>query len=117
MRAVLYTHDMIPITVMDVPREWMKFLEERGCLWLAVRPSFGLVAPDDSITAKMFDIRKVCITIEPFIRRGQRHWMLFTQDEEAALLLKSTFLPGQHKEVMAREDAAFAKGFWTAIQY
>ena len=62
-------------------------------------------------------IQKDLITVEKFVRRGQTHWMLFTNDEESAMLLKSAFLPGQQKEVQMREQQAFAKGFWSAIQF
>ena len=41
--------------------------------------------------------------------------MLFTDDEEAALLLKSELLPGQHKDVQSRERSAFAQGFMDAL--
>ncbi len=117
MRAVLYTHDMIPITVMDVPREWWKYLEDNRSLILAVQPPLDLCAPEEPISFRNMGFRTVRITIEPFIRNRQRHWFLFTHDEESALLLRSTFLPGQHKEVKMLQDEAFAKGFWRAIQY
>lgn len=62
-------------------------------------------------------IQKVEITIERFVRNGQLHYLFFTRDEESAMLLKSVFLPGQQKEVQMATQRAFAKGFWSAIQF
>lgn len=116
MRAVLYTHDMIPITVMDVPPEWMEFMKRHNSMMLAVAPRDLDIAPDfDSWIERRYQVQTVRIEIEPLIRRGEIHWMLFTADEESALLLRSAFLPGQLAEVQAKERAAFARGFFKAI--
>lgn len=42
--------------------------------------------------------------------------MLFTPDEENALLLRASFLPGQHNAVRNKERNAFAAGFLKALQ-
>ena len=116
MRAVLYTHDMEPITVLEIPGEWQVFLETHGQMYLACMPPMRVTPPDPNEPIRM-DFRQVRITVEKFIRRGQIYWMLFTQDEESAMLLKSTFLPGQQKEVRMREEEAFARGFWKAVSF
>lgn len=42
--------------------------------------------------------------------------MLFTEDEETALLLRAEFLPGQRATLQDKERRAFAKGFLKALQ-
>ena len=114
MRAVLYTHDMIPITVLDVPPMYHAYLQENRQLILAIRPDFKFTDHEDAI-AMHISLRTVTITAEWFHRRGERHLMLFTQDEESALLLQASFLPGQTREVREREQKAFAAGFFKAL--
>lgn len=41
--------------------------------------------------------------------------MLFTADDESALLLKSVFLSGQQKEVATERQQAFNKGVINAL--
>ncbi|WP_248769083.1 hypothetical protein [Pseudomonas sp. MWU12-2345] len=116
MRAVLYTHDMEPITVIELePWAW-EFLREQGQVRLAVyRPACVRHDPDE--TPQPFDMSQwiVRITAEVLVRGQHSSLMLFTNDEEAALLLKSVFLPGQHREVQDREKSAFAQGFLHAL--
>ena len=114
MRAVLYTHDMIPITVLDVPPEYHRYLQENRQLILAIRPDFVFTDCEDRVQGRIA-IRTVTITAEWLHRRGERHLMLFTHDEESALLLEAAFLPGQTREVREREQKAFAAGFFKAL--
>lgn len=117
MRAVLYTHDMIPITVMDVPREYWEYLLRHGSIRLAVMPpmllrAYGQEDLDPRVPCK---INYVVITVERLVKDGQTHVMLFTQDEESALLLEATFLPGQQRQLRDIRDQEFVKGFFGAI--
>lgn len=113
MRAVLYADDMEPITVVSLSAWTHRYLSEHGMVKLAVmRPvatSFVTFAPPkhhDPI---------VTVIAERFVRHGREHMMLFTRDEEAAMLLKCAFLPGQHAGIQERERAAFARGFLDAL--
>jgi len=42
--------------------------------------------------------------------------ILFTHNEESALLLKSAFLPGQQAELKLRDRDAFARGVMRALE-
>ena len=46
----------------------------------------------------------------------ERHMILFTHNEESALLLKSAFLPGQQAELKLRDRDAFARGVMRALE-
>ncbi len=117
MRAVLYAEDMEPITVIDIePWAW-QFLREHRSVRLAVIPPVSImhdpyaeaVAPRDAASWI------VNITAEVLVRGRQETLMLFTRDEEAALLLRSELLPGQIRDSREREKAAFVRGFLGAL--
>lgn len=120
MRVVLYAHDMEPITILELS-EWQHiFLQKHGTVRLAVRPPINLssISPDglplDELVPYMCWL--VEITAEKLHRNGEVHMMLFTHNEEQALLLKSAFLPGQRAALKEHERKAFAEGFLRAIQ-
>jgi len=115
MRVVLYADDMEPITVIDLPAMAEGYLNETGMVRLAVKlpPMLSVMAAQQ---APVHDVLKtVTIFAERFVRRGREHTMLFTRDEESALLLKCAFLPGQQSGLQERERAAFAHGFLDAL--
>lgn len=117
MKAVLYAHDMTPITVLSVPQHWWDFLEKHGSFMVAVpeEPPTS-PAPFEIDYATRFTFRTVRITVEVLVYRRRRHMMLFTEDEESALLLKSAFLPGQYKRLNELKEEAYAMGFWNAVR-
>lgn len=115
MKAVLYAYDLEPITVLQLEPWAHQFLIEHGSVRLAVYPrSIAIANPQ---VTPVLDMRKYIVNIlAELIRRGPHEaLMLFTNDEEAALLLKAAFLPGQYREVQERESDSFAKGFLHAI--
>lgn len=116
MRAVLYAYDFEPITVIDVPEFAQEYMERHQCFALPVFQQLFSVQPDATAPAGDHTFHTVRIQCERLCRRGRTHWMLFTQDEESALLLRAAFLPGQLGEVQERQRAAFSKGFWAAVQ-
>lgn len=114
MRAVLYAYDLEPITVLELtPLAW-DFLVERGVVRLPVPPQPSLI-PSHGSVPRSFELRTVTIHAETFVRDRQRSLMLFTHDEETALLLKSALLPGQIKDHRDAERAAWARGFMAAL--
>lgn len=114
MRAVLYTDDFEPITVLELSQQACGYLERTGIVNLAVIPPVQLHWEESGeITGN--SIRQVCIRAELFVYRRKRTLLLFTSDDENALLLKSAFLPGQIAQVRENERSAFARGFLTAI--
>lgn len=115
MRVVLYADDMEPITVIDLPTMADRYLNEHGMVRLAVLlpPMLSVLAAKQS--PKLGDCKTVTIFGERLIRHGREHMMLFTRDEESALLLKCAFLPGQQAGLQEREREAFARGFLKAL--
>lgn len=115
MRAVLYADDFEPITVFELDPWAHQYLIEQGQVRLAVMPRLvGIYNGEDDSRLEMHRWI-VNITAESLIRKGRETLMLFTRDEEQALMLKAAFLPGQYQEVQDRESAAFAKGFLHAL--
>ena len=115
MRVVLYADDMEPITVIDLPAMAEGYLNERGVVRLAVMlpPMLSVLAAQHP--PERDSLKTVEIFAERIIRHGREHMMLFTRDEESALLLKCAFLPGQQAGLQEREREAFARGFLKAL--
>lgn len=113
MRVVLYADDMEPITVIDLPEFATRYLNEHGMVRIAVQ--MPVIVTPQAASQMLPSLPIVTIMSERFIRRGQEHMMLFTNDEESALLLKCAFLPGQQAGLQERERKAFASGFLEAI--
>lgn len=113
MRAVLYTNDMIPITVLELNVWCDNHLRKHGCLMLPVIEPVQCTLQHDIPTST--NIKTVVIKSETLIRHGKECLMLFTHDEEHALMLQSAFLPGQQLGIRDREIKAFAQGFMHAL--
>ena len=115
MRVVLYAEDMEPITVIDLTALAYGYLIERGMVRLAAMlpPMLSVLAAKQAPNSD--DCKTVTIFSERFVRHGREHLMLFTRDEESALLLKCAFLPGQQAGLQERERTAFASGFLEAL--
>jgi hypothetical protein len=117
MRVVLYTHDLEPITVIDLKPWAHEFLVSQGSVRMAVhRPAAAMMSNANALPCDyQMNAWFVEITAE-VIRRGMHEsLMLFTDNEEAALLLKSELLPGQIRDSRELQKVAFAKGFMHAI--
>jgi hypothetical protein len=115
MRRVLYTYDMEPITVVELG-DWAEdYLKQIGRVSLCVWPPMNAFALSEAANAIKFKAYQVNIVAERLICRGQEHLLLFTADEESALLLRAAFLPGQQAALQERERAAFANGFLEAL--
>lgn len=117
MRSVLYADDMEPITVIELSMLAQEYLKKRGWVRLAVMlpPMLSVLSAMQKPTIDAH-IKIVNIEAELFIRRGREHMMLFTKDEESALILKCAFLPGQQAGLQERERTAFAKGVLYALE-
>ena len=113
MRTVLYTHDLEPITVLELG-EWQEnFLKEHKNIRIPLERKMSCEV--HTRPPCVVEINSVDITAEELIRRGKRHLFLFADDEESALLLKSVFLPGQRKELQEHERQAMAQGMLIAL--
>lgn len=116
MNAVLYTNDLEPITVVRVSQFLWDRLARGETVHIPIIESPSLVhynAPPDFCTP--LRTRTVRIYGELLHRKGSKHLMLFTHDDENALALRAEFLPGQNAEVQRREKRAFAVGFIDAL--
>lgn len=110
MRAVLYTHDFEPITALTLTGDILRYLDERETVVLAVMEPMWSQVPGPDERPERTSFRTVTITREWMHRRGERFPLLFTRNEEEAMLLRSTFLPGQRLALRQAEDEAFSKG-------
>lgn len=115
MRTVLYSdEDFEPITVIDVPEWMMKMIRSNE----VVRLSIPLILPTgvynyDPVEPVSF--RDVHIFGERLRRNNQESWLMFTKHDELAMLLKSTYLPGQRGDLAKQRKEAFVEGIVHAI--
>lgn len=114
-QAVIYTYDMEPITVVDMKPGYWDFLLETGAISFAVLPPLRIDSiweqPDITVRA-----RNVTIRAHKIVRGdGAKYLMLTTNDEDNALLMKPSFLPGQQSALNEERKKAFAKGFLHAL--
>jgi hypothetical protein len=115
MYAVLYTHQLEPITVVNIQMSLWNRLANGQIIQLAVMEPFKMT-PNTVLPVDAEPCRCVAIFGERIKRREHETLMLFTADEENALILRAEFLPGQRGDVRNRERAAFAAGFVRALQ-
>lgn len=109
MRAVLYTVDMEPITVLQLGDSQAQCLIDRQRVSVPVMLPLSLEVSTDPVRGLMY--RQVDIWAEELIRGRHRSLMLFTHDETAALMLRSVLLPGQRKDAHERDRQKYASGF------
>jgi len=122
MRVVIYDReDMEPITVISLPdwgRDYLREIEQgqRG-----TEVTFPVIQPmragnwnSPAPAAELTDLRKsTCrLRFEPIWeghdgKRRRLMWLCTTMDGETALLLRSTFLPGQQAAVNEEREKAF----------
>lgn len=108
MNIVLYTRDMEPITVIDLPLWALEYGEQRRYVQVELmdpvpwppHPVGQLVAVDH-LTA-----RRVTIEFVPIHLRGKRSWLAMVDDEVLALNLKPSWLPGQRGAINQYERTA-----------
>jgi len=115
MRAVLYTEDFLPITVIEVGQHLERMLRRSEMVMLAVPDPIPRFVGQDYDPISDHRIRTVRIWGERFHRRGLEQVMLFTNDEELALALRPEYLPGQLGDLQDRRKSALAEGFMRAV--
>ena len=109
MQIVLYTDDMEAITVIDLPSWFLDGLHAGRMMRVPV-PTPPMVSLDVN-TKINASFKMVDIWAERFIRKGKQTWFLFTNNDEAALLLRSDILPGQRKTFQDE----YRRGFFTGL--
>jgi len=115
MRTVLYAHDMEPITILELEEWQLKCLRDWRQVRLMVEKPIDLESEPSAEIPEDLSCWIVNITAENLHRNGERHLMLFTHDEEASMLLKGAFLPGQRWMLDGIKREAFAEGFLAAL--
>jgi hypothetical protein len=114
-QAVIYTHDMEPITIVDMEPEHWRFLEKQKMIRFAVLEplDFKNVWEPAKITN---NLRDVTVYANKITRGdGTKYYMLTTGDDENALLMASSFLPGQQRALQEERKKEFARGFLKAL--
>lgn len=113
-QAVIYSENMEPITVVDMAPFFWEHLEKYGRVLFSINipPSFTSWEPDQIIN-NSFD--RVEVRADIIQRFKDRFMILTTSNEVAALLLTSSFLPGQSRQIQEERKKAFAKGFLSAM--
>ena len=113
-RAVLYANDFEPVTIIELNDWAWQFLRMHGSVNISVQiqPETKYVEHCQVPTYHNFTVR---IKAEKLVRGKEEALMLFTADDELAMLLKPAFLPGQYSEIQRRQSEAFAAGFIKAF--
>lgn len=118
MKIVIYDHETYePITVVEVHISFLREIESGKRPPSLIFPVLhDLLLQSRAELSSYVKMRTVRINFER-IMKGNRTllWLAKTEDGETALLLRSAFLPGQNKEVQAREQAAFLGGLLAAV--
>lgn len=115
MRAVLYSSfDLEPITILSIDPYIEGLLKERGRVSMPVYDIVRVVALSYN-EATQARFRTVEIISERLVIHGKQTRMLFTANDESALLLQSVFLPGQYKEVQKEREKAKIAGMVSVI--
>ena len=114
MNAVLYTTQLEPITVVDIPMFLWDMLAKGETVQLEV---FEPVSFVDPASVPLEGKRRLVRVFGEKLRRGRHETlMLFTRDEENALALPADFLVGQRHELQRRQRAAFVSGVVQALR-
>lgn len=117
MKTVLYTDDMEPITVVEIGPWATTLIERHGHVQFDIPEPLNLKAFTRQEPYPLeLRLRMVTVYGEQFVRKGVRQMMLFTRDEENALLLQSAFLPRQQRAVNEGKAGAFARGFLQGLR-
>lgn len=96
MNVVLYTNNMEPITVLDLPQWLLEQLQRDGRVRIAVQAPLGLKITKEPINPKDFPgLETVVIHLDQVEWRGETKTVLVTDDEVLALRLRPQWLPGQ----------------------
>ncbi len=115
MEVVLYTDDMEPITVIDLPHVLCDMLKDGQMIRVAapIPISYAALTSHDFMEVEM---KVASIWAERMRRKGRDHLFLFTRDEEIALSLKAAFLPGQRREVQDEYKRGLVEGLVAALR-
>lgn len=105
MNVVLYTHELEPITILDLPVWLLEQLEKTGAVRIAVVEPPGWMHEEVPVVANP-TMRTVTIYCEKLRwHNNQTKTILVTPDEELALTLRPEWLPGQQATIQSYKKA------------
>lgn len=114
-QCVLYTNDLEPITILELSPHLRDHLMTYGNVTLPIQEPVRLLPHDGLEPIVGAGFRTVRIVAERLRFRNRASLLLFTADEESALLIKPAFLPGQQNELTRIRHQSFAEGFGAAF--
>lgn len=122
MRFVLYAErDLEPITVIELPiSPEHVFQYMAGVVRIAVTPPLPVRPMSDAEAAVAAEQWSPIVNVRVHPLMGPapnrvRTWMLTTDDDEIALLLRSEILPGQRREWHAQFKRGLVTGLMAAL--
>lgn len=93
MNIVLYTKDLEPITILDMPMWLQEVIERQGAGKVAVK---GKTKTETETTLTLQEPPTITIEVEYLCdEKGMTHRFFVTKDEELALGVVPQYLPGQ----------------------
>lgn len=99
MNVVLYTRDMEPITIIDLPMWALEQGERQRIVWVAVMDRLPALSDPSPINIESLKMRTVSLHFHRITLREKRGWMILVDDEETALELTPSWLPGQQRRI------------------
>lgn len=98
MNVVLYTRDMEPITVIDLPMWALQVGERRGMVAVDVMPPLNpkWLDPKENL---LDHFRRVYLEFHRIRFHDKQSWLVTVDKDELALLLKPAWLPGQRAKI------------------
>jgi hypothetical protein len=100
MNVVIYSKDMEPITVIDLPMWAIEAGERRSFVAVAVMGKLDYAPPIGPEAPVSYPpLRQVTLEFVPIIMGAHRSSIIVTRDEELAMLLRPEWLPGQRGKI------------------
>lgn len=118
MRCVVYDpEDLEALTVIDVPQQFIRELEQgkRGPLLRFPIQEPMRFTPWANADDLNFTFRIAEVLMERFQRNGVFTWVALALNPEICLLMRSELLPGQRRDDLERQKKAFLNGFFAAV--
>ena len=110
MNVVLYTRELEPITVVDIPIDAIRFAQKRGRLVLAVMDPIAFNQKARDLPVRL---RTVGLEFVPLRYRDAEGWLALVDDETNALAIEPGWLPGQ--QVMLNRHAKVQRMLMDAL--
>ncbi len=105
MNVVLYTRDMEPITVIDLPLWALEFAQRMGRVRIEASDPVDMtqLMPGQRVDSLRFHI----VTLEfhrLLLSRDRESWIVTVDDDVLALKLRPSWLPGQRAKINQYES-------------